>query len=81
MMHRIFFDGNDGDMKSGFELRFRLSMEDLAAVGSELREGLHVIIYTPNELEMEAILRFDEKMGFWRGIPLPGTIKYLDGSA
>jgi hypothetical protein len=81
MMYRIFFDGNDGSMKNGWELRFRQSIEDMAAIDSELREGLHVIIYSPNELELEAVLKFDESIGFWRGIPVPGTIKYLDGSA
>jgi hypothetical protein len=80
-MHRIFFDGNDGSMIRGWELRFQQSIEDMAAIGSDLREGLHVIIYSPNELEMEAILKFEESIGYWIGIPVPGTIKYLDGSA
>jgi len=80
-MYRIFFDGNDGSMLDGWELRFRKSIEDSAAIGSELREGLHVILYSPNEPEAGAILKFDESVGHWRGVPVPGTIKYLDGSS
>ena len=77
-MYRIFFDGNDGSTRDGFELRFRKSLEDLAKMGDELREGNHVIIYSPNELEMEAVLKFDKEIGFWKGMPVAGTIKYLD---
>ena len=67
-------------MDHGFDLRFRKSIEDITKIGDELREGLHVIIYSPGELEIEAILKFDSDRGIWLGVPVPGTIKYLDGS-
>jgi hypothetical protein len=79
-MHRIFFDANDGTMELGYNLNFPTSKKDLDAVGNDLSDGLHVIIYSPNELEMEAILKFDHKLGFWVGRPIPGTITYLDES-
>lgn len=78
MLPRIFFDANDGTMESGYWLDFEQSLEDIANIGKVLHEGMHVIIYQPQELEMEAIIRFDEENNCWIGIPIRGTIRHLD---
>jgi hypothetical protein len=79
---RVMFDTNEGSMAGGYWL----SKRDLEAIGPALKQGLRVIIYMPDELEMEAILEFDyagsswREEGSWIGRPVPGTVKYLDGS-
>ena len=67
-------------MEFGYELKFVDSLKDLAAIGNNLRDGLHVIIYMPNELEMEATLKLDSRSGIWLGVPVPGTTKYFPES-
>jgi len=69
------FDTNDGDGQFGYQLVFADSLKDLAAIGDDLRDGLRVIIYMPQELEMEAVLKFDPKAGIWLGLPVAGTTK------
>ena len=43
---------------------------------------MRVVIYMPEELEMEAILEFDHdpKWGGWTAKPIMETIKYFDGT-
>ncbi len=50
-------------------------------MGAELCDGLHVVLYSPHELEMEAFLKFDGSIVYWRGTPVPGATKHLDGSS
>jgi hypothetical protein len=78
---RVFFDTNDGSVDEGYRLGFERSRKDLAALGADLRPGMAVIIYMPNELEMTATLRFDAGEGVWWAEPVPGSIKHLDGRA
>jgi len=77
---RIFFDTNAGGQDGGYWLWFDQSRADLERHRAFVSEGAKVIIYMPDELEMTATLRFDESGGFWCADPVPGTIKYLDGS-
>jgi hypothetical protein len=75
LLHRIFFDSNDGSYDRGYELDLPRSIEDLARIGGELKDGLHVLIYMPNELEMEAILTYDSVQERWMASPIHGTVK------
>jgi hypothetical protein len=77
---RIFFDTNEGTHAHGYELSLPLSLADLAALGDRLRDGLEVIIYMPDELEMRAVLNFAVEQHIWIAQPIEGTIRYLDGS-
>ena len=72
---RIFCDANDG-----FWLYADASRRDLEALGNRLSNGVRVILFMPQEFEIEAILSFDAKQGCWVGEPLRETIRYLDGS-
>jgi hypothetical protein len=77
---RVFFDTNDGTMEQGYWLGFSRSQNDLKALGDELREGITVTIYMPDELEMTATLTFDPIEKVWWANAVDGTITYLDGS-
>jgi len=45
------------------------------AHGDALVEGLRVVLYMTDELEVEGTLVFEQ---IWRGIPDWSTIRYLD---
>jgi hypothetical protein len=77
---RIFFDTNEGTHDHGYELSLPLSLAGLAAISDQLRDGLQVLIYMPDELEMRAILNFAVKQQVWIARPIEGSIRYLDGS-
>jgi hypothetical protein len=76
---RIFFDTNRGTDEYGYDLLFEQSRRDIAALEQPVHEGMKVVIYMPNELEMDATLEF--RGDHWVGVPIPGSIRYLDGSA
>ncbi len=80
-LHRVYFDTNDAaGMVDGYWLGLAQSRKDLEAIGDDLRDGLRVTIYMPNELEMDAILRFDATDAVWCAELIEGTVVYLDGS-
>ena len=78
---RVFFDANDGSMEHGYWLGFDQSRKDLEALGTALRQGMAVTIYTPHEVEMTAILRFDRDEQVWWADAVADTVTYLDNSA
>jgi hypothetical protein len=77
---RIFFDSNEGTHEHGYWLNLSKSRRDLERLGDQLREGLHVLLHMPDEFEVEAVLRFDIQSDHWVGMPVAGTLRYLDGS-
>ena len=78
---RIFFDTNDGTEPGGYWLGFERSKADLAAHRLAVSDGARVVIYMPDELEIEAVLRFESSEQVWWADPVPGTLRYLDGTA
>ncbi|MDT8757271.1 hypothetical protein MZO42_01045 [Sphingomonas psychrotolerans] len=77
---RIFFDTNEGDPRVAYWLTLPLSKADLRTLDPQPREGMLVTIYMPDELEMEATLRWNDDLVAWAAVPLPSTIRYLDGT-
>ena len=75
-MHQIYFDTNEGPDNARYGLWLRRSLEDIEPIAHELRDGLRVIIYMTGELEMEAVLEFDEKLNAWMARPIAGTTRY-----
>ena len=69
-MHRVFFDTNAGSQDKGYYLWFPQSKADIESIGPDLREGLHVMIYSPGELELEAFLEYDREFQCWAAIPI-----------
>lgn len=78
-LHRVFFDSNNSLDGVRYDLGLPAAMHDLSRI-PDLRDGVRVIICMPNELEMEAILEYDQALGRWGALPIEGTIRYLDGS-
>jgi DNA-binding MarR family transcriptional regulator len=70
------FDSNDAVDNDVYWLGFTRSREDLAAIGGELREGLRVVIYMTDELEMEALLAFDPDRRVWLARGERGTVRH-----
>jgi hypothetical protein len=75
-MIRIYADFNAMDEQERVRLNTAGSRADLETLEGQLTEGMTVLLYTPDELEVCAELLFDE--GMWKGIPDWNTKRYLD---
>lgn len=75
-MYRVYFDSNNGNMEWGYNLNLEASRNDLALIGKHICNGLRVIIYMPDELEMEAEIEYLSKLKYWKAIPIEGTMRY-----
>jgi hypothetical protein len=80
-MFRIYFDTNDGTGDGRYGLWVKGSLDDIAPIADRLRDGMHIISYMTGELEMEAVLEFDQKWKAWTARPVPGTEKYYDNDS
>jgi hypothetical protein len=70
-MIRIYADFNCQDEQGRIRLNTVGSLKDLATHKNELHEGAKVILYMPDDVEVEGVLVFDE---IWFGIPDYNTI-------
>jgi hypothetical protein len=73
-MRRIFFDANSRDPDG----RYILNPGETEPWADALHDGLLVVLYTPNELELEAVLKFDHEWSFWTASYVVGTLRHLD---
>lgn len=81
MMHRIYFDSNEGDPAGRYDLGIPGSLRDIAALKTELNSGGRVLLYM-DDLEVEAVLDWDAALGQWWARPSWDTLRYLvDGAA
>lgn len=76
---RIFFDRNVGT-EDDYWLAVPQSVADLEAFRDQLSEDVRVVIYMPDEIEMEAILHHDDRLRIWIATPIPNTIVNLADS-
>ena len=76
-MHRIYFDPNAGDERGRFDLGIPGALSDIELISSEFSDGMHVILYDNDQLEVEAVLEFDQKYQRWMAHPLWNTLKRL----
>jgi hypothetical protein len=76
-MHRIYFDTNEGTHRHGYYLWLSESKNDLKVMGNDAKEGVKVVLYMPNELELEACLTYDNERDCWLGMPCETAVKYL----
>ena len=79
-MHRVFFDENE-QVGDGYALWLPTSKVDLERIGSDLRDGLRVVIYWTGECEMEAVLKFDGEWNTWVAIGDHSTYNDAEGVA
>lgn len=76
-MYRVYFDTNNKSEEGGYLLCLERSRKDLLCFQQELRDGLMVTLYMPNELEMTARLYFSDSESFWRAEGLEETVVFL----
>jgi hypothetical protein len=74
-MYRIYFDGNDQNDRGNYGLWLNRSVEDLAKIPGGPKDGMTVTIYMIGEIEMEAVLEWDEKWKAWTGRPISGSVR------
>jgi hypothetical protein len=72
---RIYADFNNGEAGSDrVALDCPGSLRDLAQAANDLASGLRIMLYVPDELEVEAVLEFDR---IWWARPDGSTISYF----
>ena len=74
-MHKIYFDSNNGSFENGYDLNIEGSRLDIEKITEEIREGMRVIIYMDDDVEFEAILRFDKEINYWVAHPISEYLK------
>jgi hypothetical protein len=77
MTFRIYFDSNSGDKLGRYDLGIPGSLKDIEPIQAQLRVGLHVILYQPGELEVEAVLDYSQEHRRWMASPIWSTLKHL----
>jgi hypothetical protein len=77
-MYRIYFDGNEGDNDGRYDLGIPGSLLDIEPLAGKLSNGLHVILYDNEELEVEAVLEFEPKYNIWMARPLWDTLRRFE---
>ena len=72
-MHRVYFNANERPGAHAADERFALnadlSAEDMARIPGGPRDGLRVLLYDAEDIEVEAVLAFDPGFRMWMGDP------------
>ncbi len=74
-MIRIYADFNSCDEQGRVQLDTAGSRKDIKRYENVLKEGMRVLLYTPDDFEVYGTLVFE---GIWMGIPDLSTIRYYD---
>jgi hypothetical protein len=74
-MDRIYFDENAGDERGRYDLGIPGARGDLDRLAGKLGDGVHVLLYDGQEIEVEAVLEFDQPSNRWMASPLWNTIR------
>ena len=69
-MHRIYFDENARDERGRYDLGLPGSLQDIGPIAAQLTNGMRVILYDTEELEIEAVLEYDENYKRWMAVAL-----------
>ena len=77
-MDRIHFDENAGDERGRYDLGIPGPRRDIERLAGKLSNGVHVLLYDGQELEVEAVLEFDRGSNRWMASPLWNTVRRLD---
>lgn len=78
-MDRIYFDENAGDERGRYDLGIPGSRRDLEQLAGKLGNGVHILLYDGQEIEVEAVLEFDQASNRWMALPLWNTLRRSDG--
>ena len=77
-MLRIYADFNTCDEQGRVCLNTVGSLRDIDAHRAELHEGERVLLYVPDDFEVEGTLEFDR---IWLASPDLSTLRYLEASS
>ena len=77
---KVFFDSNAGDPESGFILWFPQSIKAINRLPGGPQEGVEVELCMPDELRCRGRLIYDDELGYWRAVPVAGTMEIIDGA-
>lgn len=80
-MHRIYFDENAGDARGRYDLGIAGARRDIKRLTGKLGDGLHVLLYDGGNIEVEAVIEYDQAANRWMASPLWDTIRRLSESA
>jgi len=72
---RVYFDGNEGTEENLYGLWLSKSIEDLAKIPGGPKEGMKITIYMVGEIEMDALLEWNEAWNGWTARPIAGTVR------
>jgi len=72
---RVYFDGNEATEANFYGLWLDKSRDDLAKIPGGPKEGMTITIYMIEEIEMEAILEWNENWNGWTARPIEGTVR------
>lgn len=76
MLIKIYADFNSTNEDDKVRLNTVGSIKDIEQYEGLLKNGMKVILYM-EEIEVEALLEFNETIEIWLGVPDWSTIKYL----
>ena len=76
-MDRIYFDENAGDEHGRYDLGIPGSRRDVEQLAGKLSNGVHVMLYDGQNIEVEAVVEFDQASHRWMASPLWGTMRRL----
>ena len=74
-MNRIYFDENAGDQRGRYDLGIPGARHDLEQLTDELCNGVHVLLYDGQDMEVEAVIEFDQASNRWMALPLWNTMR------
>jgi hypothetical protein len=74
-VHRIYFDVNSGDNKDRYDLGIPGSLKDIEPIADQLSDGLRVVLFDSDGLEVEATIEFDKHHNRWMARPIWETLK------
>ena len=74
-MYRVYFDGNEGPDNERYGLWLDRSREELAQIPGGPQEGMVITIYMIGEIEMEAVLEWDDIWKAWTARWIEGTTR------
>lgn len=80
-MLRIYCDWNNGIDEKAFDLACPGSMQDIEKYSDEVRDGMRVVFYEPDEVEAEGTIHFDQGTQRWFGLPDFKTMRRIGRSA
>jgi hypothetical protein len=69
-VYRVYFDSNEGPDNERYGLWLNRSREELGRIPGGPQDGMVITIYMIGEIEMEAVLQWDQTCNAWTARPI-----------